>query len=1550
MSAYGEALRSTTTDASELEKLTKNLTESQKASVLASRKATEAEVVNAVTKTATASATGVATFSVQAYTTALLANAKAMLFAMATNPLTWILGITAAITGAIAVYKHFNPTIEEQKEKLSELNNEYENTVQELKTLGDEIEKNTKRMNELLVKDRNGTITLIEEDELKKLAFANKLLKEQEIAKEKEEIEDAVELSKANQSTFANEFGYNTHSESTDTLYPLHSLSMVDSEDLTDKELIQSINALYDGINVSIASGDEEATKSLEAGKDNLLSILKERSGSMLTELLGYQEILQKLMNPDGTFDDVKNQEMWDGIEAWKKEIYTLSDSSGEWNTLQIDAVLSDSSLSHIKEEIQQKFADGTLTESDIAQYGGLITALKDANLILEEGQTPASVYLQYLNDIATSQNAVNTSVPDFTFNESNQGFIDSYQSNLNTLSEALSKINKGNLSDSDLLDLLQTFPVLTDKTDDLSSAISLLIDGELERLKSKLKLEGADEKILNLFDNLTNESRNFSLDEILSELNTTHSMIKTVNDETDETGKISVATLQNIANEYPVLEGLVDDYLENKASEEDLIQALQEEYETDLENYKLYMAQKKGEDEDFYDLVVDGLSDDLINKAKQYGIELGNYDNYLEAKLAMDKKYAQKKTQLENATIKFDEIAESIDSGAEITDESIKAWEKKEKLKKEVSDIEEVINGINTSIDAVIPDFRTDLSFGSSNSGSGEEKKFSEDIDWIAKSVEIANNKVEELDNTLANTEGFTERLEVLGELKGANQDLVDATAKASEKYKTLWETEAAKIDPKYVELITGDRSQLEIENFDNEEEYNQVMKVVEFYDRWQDSIVQNNDAIEKLKVNEDEINSTLLEREELNLENHNLVDQESMTVSEKNKWLNEEKRIKGEIFKLNLALATTEEERLRLQKAYDEYINSEPDKKYENGREGRANKTSYYNSRIQDIQNDIALEEARGGQGTEQQYLDMNALHEKNKAIYQADYKAALAKRNGEKWGTAAYKEYNDQVQEAQDNINECTIAQIENNRAILLLPIKQYEDLNKELEEDLEYQTKLQSKIESAIGYATILVQDEIDALNERKQTISDGYDDQIKAIQEQKDALTESNDEIQRQIDLENAKYNLEKAIRNKTTRIYRAGSGFVYEQDQGAVRDAQQELDQLQFDNTIADLDKQIDTLNENKEDDLELIDEEIKSWEEYANKLNAVSDSYERLISKRAFLELFKASGESSILQQDEGILTILETSLNSAKSEVDLIQEKIDANNTTMQKIREEAEAYLLKQLEIKAAQDEINKAIVENQEELDAIQDRTDETEELSNEWTETDANITSALEFVTLAHTSAKESEALILDERKAKLEEFKNAAVSIYSEIASQISKANSAFSSLETILANAKNTYNQILEYQAKAASAKAEGNNNGSNNNGTKGNTTTSKGKSGTIIQKYHSGGIVGKSKNNLPDNFVALTEANLQPNETLAKLLFGEVVLNTNQMGNMVDNLSRTYTSILPATLNKRENTPNTSISIGDVNVYNPDNSDMIVNEIVKELPLKVIQRLNSK
>lgn len=417
---------------------------------------------------------------------------------------------------------------------------------------------------------------------------------------------------------------------------------------------------------------------------------------------------------------------------------------------------------------------------------------------------------------------------------------------------------------------------------------------------------------------------------------------------------------------------------------------------------------------------------------------------------------------------------------------------------------------------------------------GGGEDKKFEEEFDWIANSVDNVTRAFDILNEKLANAT-LNEKIPIFEELKTASQEVVDTTKLAAEAYASEWDEKASKISVKHRNSIMSSEN-FDIEPFKDEDEYNAVMEAKEAYDAMNSSAQEYTDALtEQAKILKDET-ANHLAIEQIKLDTLALVNQDNMSALEKNRLLREEKALLYSILQDNLALAQSNEEKIKLEDDYQQKLEENAKKQRENNRQERDNKINFYESRVQDIQNEIDLEEARGGQGTESQYLDMNQALDDQMKHYELAYDEAFDDRNNAKWGTDAWDEANTQMQEAQDNINACTIAQIENNRAILMLPVKKYEDANKLLEEKLALQEKEQEKIESAIGYANMLVQDEIDSLNEDKEAVTKRYEDQIKVIQKQKDALTESNDAIQRQIDLENKKYALEKAMRNKTTRV------------------------------------------------------------------------------------------------------------------------------------------------------------------------------------------------------------------------------------------------------------------------------------------------------------------------------------------------------------------------------------------------------------------------------
>lgn len=107
----------------------------------------------------------------------LAGSVKQTMLAMAMNPMTWIMAIPAIIYGAVKAYdaltgseKKMAETHEKSKQALEKSKETYSDTVNELKTLREEIKKTTDRIEELNSKD---SPSLVEEEEISKLQKTN---------------------------------------------------------------------------------------------------------------------------------------------------------------------------------------------------------------------------------------------------------------------------------------------------------------------------------------------------------------------------------------------------------------------------------------------------------------------------------------------------------------------------------------------------------------------------------------------------------------------------------------------------------------------------------------------------------------------------------------------------------------------------------------------------------------------------------------------------------------------------------------------------------------------------------------------------------------------------------------------------------------------------------------------------------------------------------------------------------------------------------------------------------------------------------------------------------------------------------------------------------------------------------------------------------------------------------------------------------------------------------------------------------------------------------
>lgn len=750
------------------------------------------------------------------------------------------------------------------------------------------------------------------------------------------------------------------------------------------------------------------------------------------------------------------------------------------------------------------------------------------------------------------------------------------------------------------------------------------------------------------------------------------------------------------------------------------------------------------------------------------------------------------------------------------------------------------------------------------------ETKEFSKEFDWIANSVENVNREIDNLNEKLSNTTGFKERLKVYDDLIKADEKLVETTKNAATAYEKEWNKASSKISSSYKNKIVSGET-FSVETITNETTADNIDEAQEAYEAWQSMLQQYNKAIVQQKDDEQDKIKVLLELEELRLDILSLENQEIMSAKEKNKYIKDEETLKKNILNYNLQLAESEQEKTKLQKEYNEYLKENKELIYENNKQERDNKISYYDSRVQDIQNAIDYSETKGGQGTETQYTQMNEYIEKQKEFERQNYEAALKMRNSFDYGTDKWDEYNQQVQTAQDNIYNLTTAQIENNRAILKLPIQAIEKQNELLQEQLDILDKTKEKLEDSISASSNIIQNQIDVLNEQKNATEEYFNSQIESINEQKNALSKANEEIEHQLALEKAQYELERAQDQKTTKIYREGQGFVYESDQEAIRNAQEEVDNQTYNSAIYKLEVELESLEKAKEEAVYSINTQINSLELYKERIDSITASYEQMLQLQTLISMFGADAEEKLMNGDLSIIDEMKNLYNETTSQATSLQLQIEANENAIEQIETYADKWNGSSKTIVSARQLIEQTVSDNVKEIESIQQRTEAVKTINDAWEATKTKLEEELGFIQENQIVAKDEESIILGERLENIKIFSEKAAKYLREITAALSQAEGKQIELNKVSAeNAK----------IEAANSKV--------NNKTKTVTVETMGEKHSGLES----GFVGESKSAKKDTFKYIALSELKPDEIPSLLLRGEAVVNYDQQERILDNM----------------------------------------------------------
>ena len=168
------------------------------------------------------------------------------------------------------------------------------------------------------------------------------------------------------------------------------------------------------------------------------------------------------------------------------------------------------------------------------------------------------------------------------------------------------------------------------------------------------------------------------------------------------------------------------------------------------------------------------------------------------------------------------------------------------------------------------------------------------------------------------------------------------------------------------------------------------------------------------------------------------------------------------------------------------------------------------------------------------------------------------------------------NELVKQILDNVNR--LEAMKNN--ITYSGDKSATDITKQLQDTIDYYNNIISAVE--------IMRDKY----------KDAIDSEIDALEDAKDALKETNDERQRELDLIEARTNLENAKKRKVY-TYTEGDGFNEVRNEKAVKEAEEKYREVITDIQEAEIDKQIAQLEKQKE----ALDENTKALTELPQKL-----------------------------------------------------------------------------------------------------------------------------------------------------------------------------------------------------------------------------------------------------------------------------------------------------------------------------------------------------------
>ena len=365
-------------------------------------------------------------------------------------------------------------------------------------------------------------------------------------------------------------------------------------------------------------------------------------------------------------------------------------------------------------------------------------------------------------------------------------------------------------------------------------------------------KFESDANKISQIFDNtsfkLTSDG---SIGDSLSELESHANLLKSIQDELQNTSRLSSSTLDSIAKVFPELNESVKQFRSGLLSSEELFALLEQAYNDDADAYINNQIKKSQYDGTYYDNLVSANNEFFQGLFDAYGEDLEKSKNLAQAKKVINDKVISLlasswgkfyQTEIDNATglMKIASKATSMDDDMDLGLAIAQSGGNEEEyfsdflstLQKTVDDYNALQNiAIDTTWGGIDTSWKGLSGYDSS---SKDTKETAQDIDWIQRLINKISTAYSRLKNIVSDTTStWLKRNNALADSMSVLRDEINAQSQAYEYYMNAFNSYG--LDDYYKNQIAD--GSISIDVIYDDDLKDAISDCQDFYDKAQDA-----------------------------------------------------------------------------------------------------------------------------------------------------------------------------------------------------------------------------------------------------------------------------------------------------------------------------------------------------------------------------------------------------------------------------------------------------------------------------------------------------------------------------------------------------------------------------------------------------------------------------------------------------------------------------------------------------------------------------------------